>query len=278
MTKANDTQSATKPEEERILLTRNSPFNSIVATDDGTGMITLHFGDDEVIQSIVKLGHPKHLELSYARVIPSCLAFTGTPQRLLIVGLGGGTLPLFFHSLFPELQIDVVEIDAVVVEVAKMQCGFFEDSRMRVLVEDGRDFIERSGSLYDVIILDSFSNDSIPQHLLTAEFLAAVRTRLAEGGIAVANVWARTRNPLFDDMLRTYLEVFEDLYLLDVPDRTVKLFVAIPRKQFVTRDTLIRRTREFSEYRSLPQDPVESVSTVTRADVGMVLAARVLRD
>jgi spermidine synthase len=90
-----------------------------------------------------------------------------------------------------------------------------------------------------VIILDSFSNESIPPHLLTCEFLEAVRSRLAAGGIVAANVWTRTRNALFDDMFRTYRHVFDDLYILDVPDRNVKIFVALPVKLEIKREQVI---------------------------------------
>jgi spermidine synthase len=120
---------------DEVIARRSSPFNEIVVTDDGTGMRTLHFGDEQVLQSMVKIGCPAHLELAYTRVIPSCFAYARKIERLLIVGLGGGTLPLFFHSQFPALTIDVVEIDPIVVEVAKSYCGFHEDERMRVYVE-----------------------------------------------------------------------------------------------------------------------------------------------
>lgn len=84
-------------------------------------------------------------------------------------------------------------------------------------MDDGRDFIEDSRGGYDLIILDSFDADSIPRHLATLEFLAGVRKALAPAGIAVANVWGRTTNPLYAHMLLTYRAAFAAVYVFDVP-------------------------------------------------------------
>lgn len=107
-------------------------------------MRTLRFGAEGASQRIVKVGDPRHLELPYARVLPACLVFTPLPIRVLIVGLGGGTLPRFLHCHFPAMMIDVVELDPDVVALAREYCGFEEDARMRAYVDDGRDFIEAS--------------------------------------------------------------------------------------------------------------------------------------
>ncbi|MEI6350637.1 MAG: fused MFS/spermidine synthase [Verrucomicrobiota bacterium] len=263
---------------ERVLLARHSAFNQIVVTEDDVGLRTLRFGHDGVPQSIVKLGDPEHFELPYASVLPLCLAFVEKPVRILIVGLGGGTAPGFFHSRFPELAVDVVEIDEEVLEVAKTYCGFTEDARMHVFVEDGRDFIENCRSRYDLIILDSFDSESIPRHLLTLEFLTSVRNALTPEGIAVANVWGRAINRLYDDMLLTYREAFEEVYILDVPVPGTKIFLALPRKQEMTREQLVQRAREISTQRGLRRDLSNSIAGFRNSDAEHRRGGTVLRD
>ena len=86
---------------EKVLVSRHSAFQAIRLTEDANGLRTLRFGADGPSQSIVKVGDPGHLELPYARVLPACLAFARKPSRILIVGLGGGSLPRFFHCHFP---------------------------------------------------------------------------------------------------------------------------------------------------------------------------------
>jgi spermidine synthase len=230
------------PLTETVLLARHSPFNPIFITENREGLRTLRFSREGICQSIVKLDDPEFLALPYANVLPFCLGFGEKPQRILLVGLGGGTLLRFFHSILPETQLEVVEIDPDVVEVAKSHCGVEENDRIQIFIEDGRDFIESHEARYDLIILDSYGSESIPPHLLTAEFLHGVRAALTPRGIVAANVWGRSHNRFYEHMLLTYREVFEDVYVLDVPGPGTKIFVAQVRKEMVTREIIQQKT------------------------------------
>lgn len=263
---------------DKILVARHTAFQAILLTEDESGLRTLRFGSDGVSQSVVKAGDPRHLALPYARVLPACLAFHQNPRRMLIVGLGGGTLPRFFHSHFPEMIIDVVEIDQGVVEVAKEHCGFAEDARMRVHVDDGRNFIEASRGGYDVIILDSFDTDSIPRHLATLEFLRGVRNALTPAGVVVANVWGRASNPLYASMLLTYRAAFEDVYILDVPAPGTKIFVGLPHRQAMTRDELCKHAREISRHRGFDYDLGDTIAGFRNSNLETLRGGSVLRD
>ncbi len=263
---------------EKVLVARHSAFQAIRLTESADGLRTLRFGADGPSQSIVKVGDPRHLELPYARVVPACLAFTPNPRRILIIGLGGGTIPRFLHSHFPEMMIDVVELDPEVVALAREYCGFEEGPRLRVHVDDGRDFIETSRGCYDVIILDSFDTDSIPAHLTTLEFLGAVRNALAPEGIAIANVWGRATNPLYSSMLLTYRAAFEDLYIFDVPAPGTKLFVALSCRQEMTRAELIEKAREISRRHGFLYDLSGAIAGFRNAALETVRAGTVLKD
>jgi len=263
---------------EKVVVTKRSAFNLIVITEDESGLRTLRFGHDGVPQSVVKLGDPEHLELPYASVLPICLAFVQKPRRILIVGLGGGTVPGYFHSQFPEMAVDVVEIDKEVLEVAKTYCGFKEDARMHVFVEDGRDFIENCCDRYDIIVLDSFDSETIPRHLLTLEFLQAVRNALTPKGIVVANVWGRAINRSYDPMLLTYREAFKEVYIFDVPVPGTKIFVALPGRQEMTREDLLQRSREISERSGLRHDISHAIASFRNSDFEHCRGGAVLRD
>lgn len=227
------------PSKETILIARHSPFNFLFLTEDAAGIRTLRFSRDGAFQSIVKVDDPEYLALPYTRVLPMCLAFLEkTPARILVVGLGGGTLPRLFHRILPEARIDAVEIDPEVAAIARDYCGLVTDTRMQVHIEDGRDFIEAREGLYDLIVLDSFGAESIPEHLLTVEFLETVRRALTKDGIAVANVWGRNYNPLYPHMLLSYREVFPEVYVLDVPGPGTKIFVALPAPLDLSREEL----------------------------------------
>ena len=235
------------PAQQKVLYEKQSRYNTIVVTEDDRGLRTLWFEKGGARQSVVKMGDPDHIELPYAEVMPVGLALVEEPKRVLIVGLGGGTIPSFLRKHYPKMAIDVVDIDPKVVEVAKRFFGFREDSAMRAHVADGRKFIEQNRGRYDIVFLDAFGAENIPYHLATVEFLQAVRRALTPEGIVVANVWSRYSNPLYDSMVRTYQEAFEELCIVDVRDAGNKILIALPRKQPIRRAELARRARAVSK-------------------------------
>src|SRR5256885_9865150 len=230
-----------------VIHERASPYNTIIVTEDHNGLRTLLFERGGGRQSVVKPGDPDHLELPYARVALAGLALCEEPRRILVVGLGGGTLPMFLRAHYPAATIDVAEIDPEVVDVAKKFFGFVEDERMRAHVGDGRQFIERAPpGGYDIIFLDAFGARDVPKHLTTQEFLLAVRRALVPSGVVVSNVWRPASNPLYDSMVRTHQEVFDELFILDVPGDVNNIFLALPRVQPLGQEELALLARKIS--------------------------------
>jgi spermidine synthase len=234
---------------ESVLYEKNSAYSTIVVTDEGDGLRALRFGRHGVRQSLVKLGDPAFLGLPYARVVLAGLALSKDPRRMLVVGLGGGTLPAFLRMHYPDAAIDAVDIDPDVAFVAKEYFGFREDDRMRVHVADGRKFIESVRQPYDVIFLDAFGADTVPAHLTTHEFLRAVRRAVDPGGVVIGNIWDRGHNPLYDSMVRTYREAFDELFVLGVEGSGNRILLALPRRQPLTRDEIARLARSVSTAR-----------------------------
>jgi len=237
-----------------VIYEKASSYNTIIVTEDQRGLRTLLFERGGGRQSVVKPGDPDHLELAYARAALAGLALCGEPRRILVVGLGGATLPMFLRRYYPDATIDIAEIDPEVVDVARKFFGFREDERMRAHVADGRRFIESPRDPYDVIFLDAFGARNVPAHLTTQEFLRAARRAVAPSGVVVGNVWRRASNPLYDRMLRTYQEVFDELFILEVAGDVNAIFLALPRKQALGGAELAARAREVSTTRRFPFD------------------------
>lgn len=263
--------------EEKTLYEKQSPFNSIVVTENDRGLRTLWFEKGGVRQSVAKPGDPDHLEFSYARTIQVALAFVESPRRVAIIGLGGGTLPVFLHKHYPQARIDAVDIDPVVVDVARRFFGFREDQRMRAHVCDGRQFVEKAEP-YDMIYLDAFGADSIPRHLATIEFLKSVRKALSPHGIVVGNIWDRTSNPHYDSMVRTYHEVFDDLYLFDAPLSGNRIVIGLCEKRSLERDEVIRRSARIGRELKLRFDLSDIVREAYRRPDEELRRGSVLRD
>src|SRR5258705_11198436 len=93
-----------------LIYEKASSYNTIIVTEDHRGLRTLLFEKGGGRQSVVKPGDPDHLELPYARVALAGLALCEEPRRILVVGLGGGRLPMFLRGPDPGATSDGGEI------------------------------------------------------------------------------------------------------------------------------------------------------------------------
>jgi spermidine synthase len=153
------------------------------------------------------------LVFPYAKLVLTSLLVQDNPQRILIAGLGGGTLVHTYSTLFPDAEIYITEIDDAVVNVAEQYFDFVETDKIKVEVVDSRVHIKRAGirgEKFDLVILDAFNGEYIPEHLLTREFLEEVKLLLPENGMVVANTFSTSR--LYDAESVTYSDVFGQIY------------------------------------------------------------------
>ncbi len=239
----------------KVLFEGKSEFNSsIKVVEDAKGLRTLIFDNNDTRQSTVKVGDPDRLEVRYTRVMPVALAAVEKPKRILIVGLGGGSIPNFLHKYYPDTHIDVVDIDPVVVEVAKKYFGFRQDKTLRVHVADGRAFIEKCKKPYDIIFLDAYGAEEIPYALATRQFLQAVRKAVTPKGVVATNLMSRFSNRLYYSMVRTYIGVFDEVHVVNVQNSGNVIILAMPHQPKLTKDTLASRASKISGQKKLPFD------------------------
>lgn len=178
--------------------------------------------EDSGRQTCVDLDEPDKMVFAYTRMMTSALFVKPDPRNVLIVGLGGATMPRSLERILPHAVIDSVEIDPAVVRVAERFFGYKQGPRQRVFVEDGRAFVERAhreGRKYDMVMLDAFDTDYIPAHLLTREFLQLVYEILTPGGVLVANTF--TNSKMYDQESATYAAVFGDFFNLRAGNRVI---------------------------------------------------------
>ncbi|XP_068921683.1 eEF1A lysine and N-terminal methyltransferase isoform X1 [Petaurus breviceps papuanus] len=144
---------------------------------------------------------------------------------LLVVGLGGGSLPLFIHDHFLKSHIDAVEIDPSMLEVATRWFGFTQSDRMKVHIADGLDYItnlaREAQALYDVIMFDVDSKDPAvgmscpPPAFVDHAFLQDVKGILTPGGVFILNLVCRDSG-LKDSVLAGLKKVFPLLYVRQI--------------------------------------------------------------
>ena len=222
-------------------------------TQDTDEIRTLRFGKQGTRQSVVKVGDLDYLGLPYAKSAMIGLAFTEQLNRILVLGVGAGNIPMFLHKHYLDAQIDVVDIDPQIIALAKQYFNLIEDRRLHIYAQDGRAFIENVQKPYDLIFLDAYTAAGIPKHLATKEFLLSLKKALKPSGAIIANVWSTPKvNPLYRSMLRTYQEVFQEVYTLRVPTAGNKIVIALPRLRGLPLNSIAQRAQEISAQKRLP--------------------------
>lgn len=211
---------------------KNSLYNNIFVHKRGT-ILTLKFGirTRVEVQSQVDIRNLNHHMLEYTPMTFCGLLYNPEPKRILVLGLGGGVIPRQMRHHYPDVIIDVVEIDPEILKVAAKYFKFKEDDNLKVHIEDGRTFVRKwlrdKGPKYDMIILDAFNSEYIPYHLMTREFIIQLDAVLTDDGVIVANVFYPDR--LFEAELATFMATLGPCQVYLGIDSDNAMIVAAPK-------------------------------------------------
>ncbi len=172
---------------------------------------------DHLVHSYVELDNPKALVYDYEKVYADAAAYQAiskAPLRALMIGGGGYTFPRYLQAVYPTSQVDVVEIDPGVTEVAHDFLGLARDTKIATFNEDARLYLGRTPSThYDLILGDAFNHYSVPYHLTTKEFNDQVRNWLAPGGMYVMNIIDGPNGEFVRAYVNTLRQTFHYVYM-----------------------------------------------------------------
>jgi len=194
-------------------------------------------------------------------------------KRVLMEGLGGGSTPRAWQHYYPDVMVDMVEIDPVVVEAAKKYFNIAESPTFKIHINDGRVFLRQSTNTYDVILMDAYSTtrygSSLPRQLATKEFFELASRHLSTNGIFAYNVIGQVqgfRATVIGAMYRTMAGVFPHVYMYPALESENVVFLAtksaepftvakqmeealkVVRKGIVTLPAYIQRAEQFTPH------------------------------
>jgi spermidine synthase len=159
---------------------------------DTHGVRSLHFGTAPK-QSALSIQHPNRLELAYVRAMLSALLFIEDPVKVLLIGLGGGTMARFLLGQFPGCRVDAVERRAGVVEIAHAYFGLPRTARLDVHVGEANQRVaslasQRAG-FYDMILIDAYDHLGMDSSVNALDFLDDCVVLLHPKGVLGMNLW-----------------------------------------------------------------------------------------
>ena len=239
------------------------------------GVRYLHFGS-EWVQGAMRIKRPIDLELSYTREMMAGLLMRDLdpwPRNILLIGLGAASLTKFCYWRLPQSRTTVVEIEPTVVAAAR---HFFklpdDDKRLSVVIDDGAEFIQKSGPYYDYILVDGYDEDARTGALDSLPFYQMCWTRLSESGLIAINLFGRSRK--YQPMLNRLTQAFDGRALAfpSCDSGNVIAFAARGEAVEVTATKLRSRAAVLAKSMNLDLRP-----TVTRLEKAQTLIGGMLR-
>jgi spermidine synthase len=167
------------------------------------GVRSLHLGGT-MIQSAMKVSAPNNLELAYTRYMMGFLLFQACPERILMIGLGGGSLAKFaFHNL-PQTKITAIEVNAQIVATAYNHFSLPADQeRLQIIVAEGGEYLANHTESTDVLMVDGFDDDCQVSSLCSQDFYDLAYKVLTKNGVLIINLLSQ------DKGRRDYLQRIE---------------------------------------------------------------------
>jgi spermidine synthase len=203
---------------------------------------------EEVVESQVDLDRPHDLLIDYTRYMFLSYLFRPKPEKVLIVGLGGGAMVHFLRHHDPAVKVEVVEIDPAVVKIADKYFGVRNGDDVKVVTADGIDHIKNTDERFDVIYMDAFLKPSrdtdetgVPLRLKTIEFYKEVQKKLTRDGLVVFNINPHAR---IDDDVRNIKDAFPQTYVFRLPRFEGLVVVGSMAEERMTPGTMVGRAAD----------------------------------
>lgn len=188
-----------------------------------------------------------------------------TPEKVLFIGLGGGIMPMYIRRHYPNTQIDIVEIDKTIPEIAGNYFNFKPDPKMNIYIMDGRVYVNRSKEKYDIIFMDVYNADNIPFQFTTVEFFRQIKKRLAEDGVFAVNLANLGNKGFIAAELNTIFDVFNNCYVFTCKGNTNYVPIAL-RNNNVTLADLTKNAVSFNKQKKYGIDFEEILNTIIKQE------------
>jgi len=204
---------------QHISVYRQFHENRLVEILDGRGTRSLYFGG-RYLQSRMALHAPHLLLLPYTHYMMFSLLLALKVQRVLLIGLGAGSLVRFLHHHFPTCVIDAVDNSEHIIKLAR---GYFQlpaSNVIRIHCLDGSHFFDLAhpNAEYDMILLDAFDETGMATQIYAEPFIRSCAAALAPGGLLIANLWSGGSGPAME-IDAELAEILPGGLMLPVPKR-----------------------------------------------------------
>lgn len=187
-----------------------------------------------LMQSAMSLAAPNALELGYTRKMMSFLLFNPRPKRIVLIGLGGGSLVKFCHHRLPATHFAAIELDPDVIALAEAFLLPPEGPRLQIIHGDGADYVAQTEKGIDALLVDAFDKSGFAPGLANREFLESAQGKLSGSGILVVNLAGDKES--YAGLIGQAMDVFDDqVIVFSVPEDGNHILLAFKDPYFEPR-------------------------------------------
>ena len=188
---------------------------------------------DSGFESLTYIDEEKRndLVLSYTQYYDLMFNANIDIKDTLLIGGAGYSYPKHYISKNLDKNMDVVEIDGEITEIAKEyfylndlieDYNLNENKRLGLITDDGRTYLNNNDKKYDAILNDAFSGSTPAKTLTTIEAIERIKESLNENGLYLTNVISSLEgenSKFIKAVINTLKQVFKNVYL--VPCQTI---------------------------------------------------------
>ena len=149
--------------------TNQTPSTDVLYTYETKNTISLQFNHD-ALQSVMRKSDPFALEFEYTQVMMTFMVLQEAFKHILLIGLGGGSLSKFCYKHLPTTKITTVEINPEVISYRDKFQIPANNQRFKIIEADGADYIQQRINDCDVILLDAYDGQGMPDAIASEQF------------------------------------------------------------------------------------------------------------
>lgn len=175
-------------------------------------------------------------------------------NNTLLIGGAGYSYPKYYISHYENKNMDVVEIDGDITEIAKKyfylnklidDYNLEDNKRLKLITEDGRVYLNTNTKKYDAILNDAFSGDSPAKTLTTIENIKNIKKSLNDGGVYLTNIISSLEgdnSKFIRAEVNTLKQVFKNIYVIPCQ---------YPNNLYISQNNMVIATDDNLEYENL---------------------------
>ncbi|WP_301275461.1 spermidine synthase-like protein [Dechloromonas sp.] len=204
-----------------------------------------------LMQSAMRLKLPDLLEIRYTQKMMACLLFKPKPKRLLLIGLGGGSIVKFCYRRLPGTQVTAVELNPAVIAFRSLFKLPDDDERLQIVCADGAEYLAAAERGLDVILLDAFDKEGYVPELARQEFFELIFDKLSGAGVLVVNLAGEHSS--YGGLVGRVMAAFDDrVIVISVPEDGNHVLYAFKDRNFDPRwKSLTNQAKELKAHYGL---------------------------